>query len=52
MAVLDSSFRARGVNKLRVVDASAFSKVPGAVPVLPKFMISEKAADVILKDVK
>jgi choline dehydrogenase len=52
MAVLDLNFRVRGVKNLRVVDASAFPRVPGAFPVLPTFIISEKAADVILKDVK
>lgn len=52
MAVLDSNFRVRGVKNLRVVDASAFPKVPGAFPVLPTFVISEKAADVILKSLK
>ncbi|TAQ86024.1 hypothetical protein B7494_g5653 [Chlorociboria aeruginascens] len=52
MAVLDSNFRVRGVENLRVVDASAFPRVPGAFPVLPTFVISEKAADVIIRDVK
>ncbi len=46
-AVLDSSFRVRGVNGLRVVDASVFPRIPGFFPVMPTFMISEKAADVI-----
>lgn len=50
MAVLDSRFRVRGVNGLRVVDGSAFPKTPGGFPVLPTFMISEKASDVILED--
>jgi choline dehydrogenase len=52
MAVLDGDFRVRGVRGLRVVDASAFPKVPGAFPVLPTFVVSEKAADVILKGLK
>jgi choline dehydrogenase len=47
-AVLDSKFRVRGVEGLRVVDASAFPKVPGAFPVLPTMMISLKASEVIL----
>ncbi|CAG8954070.1 hypothetical protein HYFRA_00009171 [Hymenoscyphus fraxineus] len=51
-AVLDSNFRVRGVKNLRVVDASAFPKVPGAFPVLPTMVISEKAADVILRGVE
>ena len=47
MAVLDSSFRVRGVQNLRVVDASVFPKIPGFFVVMPTYMISEKAADVI-----
>lgn len=50
MAVLDSDFRVRGVSGLRVVDASAFPKIPGYYIVLPTYMLSEKAADVILAD--
>lgn len=46
-AVLDSSFRVRGVQNLRVVDASVFSEIPGFFVVMPTYMISEKAADVI-----
>jgi len=52
MAVLDSKFRVRGVTGLRVVDASAFPKVPGGFPVIPVFMISMKAAETILQDAK
>jgi len=48
MAVLDSSFRVRGVHNLRVVDASVFPKIPGFYIAVPIYMISEKAADVIL----
>jgi choline dehydrogenase len=50
MAVLDSKFRVRGVRGLRVVDASAFPRVPGAFPVLPTFMLSEKATESVLED--
>jgi len=50
MAVLDSRFRVRGVDALRVVDASVFPEIPGFFIVTPVFMISEKAADVILED--
>jgi len=49
-AVLDSKFRVRGVNGLRVVDASVFPKIPGFFPVASIFMISEKASDVIIED--
>ncbi|KAK8090506.1 choline dehydrogenase [Apiospora phragmitis] len=50
MAVLDSSFRVRGIDGLRVVDASAFPKVVGTFPVLSIYLMSEKSADVILAD--
>jgi len=51
-AVLDSHFRVRGVSGLRVVDASAFPRIPGSFVVVPIYMMSEKAADVILEDQK
>ena len=50
MAVLDSQFRVRGTQNLRVVDASVFPKIPGYFVVLPIFIASEKAAAVILED--
>ncbi|KAK6988574.1 choline dehydrogenase [Favolaschia claudopus] len=51
-AVLDGDFNVRGVNNLRVVDASSFPVSPGYFPQSPTYMISEKAAAVILKDGK
>jgi choline dehydrogenase len=48
MAVLDTDFRVRGVDSLRVVDASVFPKIPGTYIALPIYIISEKAADVII----
>lgn len=50
MAVLDSKFRVRGVQGLRVVDSSVFPKIPGFYIVVPVYMISEKAAEVILTE--
>jgi choline dehydrogenase len=50
LAVLDSKFRVRGTVGLRVVDASAFPRIPGGFPVLPTFILSEKAAESILED--
>jgi choline dehydrogenase len=47
-AVVDSQFRVIGVNKLRVVDASVFPRIPGFFIVTPTYMIAEKAADAIL----
>lgn len=52
MAVLDSKFRVRGVEGLRVVDASVFSKIPGMYIVTAVYMASEKAADVIIEAAK
>ena len=46
-AVLDSNFKVRGVDGLRVVDASALPRVPGFFPVTSVYMLAEKAADVI-----
>ncbi|KIK68546.1 hypothetical protein GYMLUDRAFT_35990 [Collybiopsis luxurians FD-317 M1] len=47
-AVLDGDFKVRGVNNLRVVDVSSWPNVPGWFICTPTYMISEKAADVIL----
>lgn len=49
-AVVDSRFRVRGVNRLRIVDASVFPRIPGFFIAVPIYMISEKASDVILGD--
>jgi len=49
-AVLDSRFCVRGVQRLRVVDASVFPKIPGYFIVSAVYMVSEKASDVILED--
>lgn len=51
MAVLDARFRVRGTHGLRVVDASVFPKIPGFFIVVPIYMISEKATDVLLEDI-
>lgn len=50
MAVLDSKFRVRGVAGLRVVDASAFARIPGVFPVVSTFMISQKASDEMIAE--
>ena len=50
LAVLDSQFRVHGVTGLRVVDASVFPKIPGYFILAPIFMVSEKAADTLLKE--
>ncbi|MBK1724583.1 GMC family oxidoreductase [Thiocystis violacea] len=47
-AVLDSQFRVRGTQGLRVVDASVFPRAPGLFIVSAIYMIAEKACDDIL----
>lgn len=48
MAVVDGDFRVHGTRRLRVVDASVFPRIPGYFVLIPIYMISEKASDVIL----
>lgn len=50
LAVVDSRFRVRGTQGLRVVDASVFPRIPGFFIVTSVFMLAEKAADVIAED--
>jgi choline dehydrogenase len=52
LAVVDARFRVHGVTGLRVVDASVFPRIPGFFIVTSIYMISEKAADVILEDAR
>ncbi|KAJ7472720.1 alcohol oxidase [Mycena latifolia] len=47
-AVLDGDFKVRGVKNLRVVDISSWPNVPGWFVTTPTYMISEKAADVVI----
>jgi choline dehydrogenase len=49
-AVLDSRFRVRGVQGLRVADASVFPRIPGMFIVTNVYMVAEKAADVLTED--
>lgn len=49
-AVVDSRFRVIGTQRLRIVDASVFPRIPGFFIVMPIYMMSEKAADVIVED--
>ncbi|KAH6866736.1 hypothetical protein BKA58DRAFT_210807 [Alternaria rosae] len=51
MAVLDTRLRVRGIEGLRVVDASAFPRCPGAFPAVSTFLLSERATDLVLEDV-
>ena len=49
-AVVDNKFRVRGVDGLRIVDASVFPRIPGLFIVLPLYILAEKAASTILAD--
>ena len=50
-AVVDSHFRVHKTKGLRIVDASVFPKIPGLFIALPIYMIAEKAAETIVKDI-
>jgi choline dehydrogenase len=50
LAVLDTRLRVKGVERLRVVDASAFPRCPGAFPAVATYMLSEKATELVLED--
>jgi choline dehydrogenase len=49
-AVLDSRFRVRGVQGLRVADACVFPHIPGMFIVTNLYMVAEKAADALTED--
>lgn len=48
MAVVDNELRVRGVESLRVIDASVFPDMPGGNINAPVIMMAEKASDLML----
>ncbi|MGC1409049.1 MAG: GMC family oxidoreductase [Acetobacteraceae bacterium] len=48
--VLDSRLRVHSVDRLRIVDASVFPRIPGFFIAGAVYMVAEKAADMILED--
>jgi choline dehydrogenase len=51
-SVVDARLRVHGIDNLRVVDASVFPSVTSANTNAPTLMVAQKAADMILNDIK
>ena len=49
MAVVDDELRVRGVQRLRVIDASVFPRITSGNTNAPTYVIAEKGARAILK---
>jgi choline dehydrogenase-like flavoprotein len=49
VAVVDSRCRVRGMENLRVIDASVMPVVPRANTNIPTIMLAERAADLVRK---
>jgi choline dehydrogenase len=49
MAVVDDELRVRGIERLRVIDASVFPRITSGNTNAPTYVIAEKGARAILK---
>jgi choline dehydrogenase-like flavoprotein len=47
LAVVDPRLRVRGVDGLRIADASVFPTIPSVNPVITVLMVGERAADLL-----
>ena len=49
-AVVDARFRVRGIERLRVIDASIMPTLTSGNTNAPTLMIAERGAEVVLRD--